>query len=125
MFIKKIFSPLGYEVELAYEDQMNALTALSGSGPAYFFTLCEMMAKKAREFGFSPEISRIIAEQTFIGSADLLAATSNDAASLRAKVTSRGGTTEAALKILEKSSFEADFFKALETAQKRSAELSH
>lgn len=95
-FVTKIFDAIGISLELRNEKQINAVTALSGSGPAYFFYLCEIMASQARAFGFSQKQAEIIARQTLIGAAEVIRHNPLSAAELRKAVTSKGGTTEAA-----------------------------
>jgi pyrroline-5-carboxylate reductase len=82
------------------EDLLDPVTAVSGSGPAYVFLLAELMEQAAIEQGIAPDLARVLARQTVAGSGALLAASSESAADLRKAVTSPGGTTEAALKIL-------------------------
>ena len=82
------------------EDLMDAVTALSGSGPAYVFLLAECLAEAGRVVGLPGELSERLARQTIIGGGALLAATAESAAVLRENVTSPGGTTEAALSVL-------------------------
>jgi pyrroline-5-carboxylate reductase len=109
------------------EDEMlmNAVTALSGSGPAYIFLLIEILQKSGESLGLSNDLARDLARQTVIGAA-ALAATQPDiaAAALRQNVTSPGGTTEAALKVLMSGALQDLFDKALQAAQKRGEELS-
>lgn len=82
------------------ENLMDAVTALSGSGPAYVFDLCAMMEEIGEEMGLSHALSQKLARQTVIGAAKLMAESDEDAHTLRRNVASPGGTTEAALKIL-------------------------
>jgi pyrroline-5-carboxylate reductase len=82
------------------EELIDAVTAVSGSGPAYIFALCEVMAKVGEGLGLSPSLSAKLARQTVIGSGNLLAQSLESAEALRKAVTSPGGTTEAALKEL-------------------------
>jgi pyrroline-5-carboxylate reductase len=83
------------------EDLMDAVTAISGSGPAYFLYLTERLAAAGAELGLSPDDAKLLARVTFEGTARLLAESSDDPAELRHKVTSPGGTTEAAIKKFE------------------------
>lgn len=84
---------------ITHENLLDAVTAVSGSGPAYVFHLTEALAAAARREGMSPTLSSILARQTIIGAAALLS-TYGDPAALRAQVTSPGGTTEAGLRVL-------------------------
>jgi len=106
------------------EDQIDAVTALSGSGPAYVFYLLEAMLSAAEEMGLEKETARILALQTVEGAARLMKDSGEEAAALRAKVTSKGGTTEAAIKSLDASGVKEGVVKALKVAQARSVELS-
>lgn len=121
---EKIFSYMGASIKLTDENMMNELTAVSGSGPAYFFYLTELLEEKAREFGFDEQHARRLAEQTFIGAAKLLGAGGKSAKEWREAVSSKGGVTVEAIKSLEENNFGKIFKDALEKAQKRSEELS-
>lgn len=123
ILIKKIFSCFGEEIEVKKESDLDKITALSGSGPAYFFYLCETLADKAKKMGFSDEDAEKIADATFIGSAKLLDAAQKSAKEFREAVTSKGGTTEAALKHLQKHKFDQTFCAAIDAAAHRSKEL--
>lgn len=124
VLIRKIFSCFGEEIEVKKESDLDKITALSGSGPAYFFYLCEILAEQAQQMGFSKKDSEKIANTTFIGSAKLLDATQKSAKEFREAVTSKGGTTEAALKHLQKEGLSNIFKSAINAAEKRSKELS-
>ncbi len=127
---KKIFRSFGEEIELKKEDKINELTALSGSGPAYFFYLTELLEEKANFFGFTEEEARKIAEITFIGSAKVLEKSRNlpsaplTSMDLKNAVTSKGGTTEAALKFMEENKFGEIFQNAVECAKRRAEEMN-
>lgn len=121
--IKKIFSALGQSIELRNEKAIDAITALSGSGPAYFFYLTELMAQQAKAWGFNQKTAQQIATATLSGSADFLRARHEDPETLRKAVTSKGGTTEAALAYLERKRFSKIFSQALEKARQRSIDL--
>ncbi len=122
-FVKSIFAAFGEEMELREEVQLDAVTALSGSGPGYFFYFCEVLEAKAREWGFGEEEARKIVRATFAGSAELLESGEKSAAEWKLAVKSKGGTTEAALNVLEGGGFDALVKDALEAAKKRSQEL--
>ena len=106
------------------ESMMDALTAVSGSGPAYLFYFVEMWMLAAKELGFNEVQAKELVYKTLIGSAHLLEKSGLDAASLRFKVTSKGGTTAAALEVLKKKKFVGIISQALKAAQKRAAELA-
>jgi pyrroline-5-carboxylate reductase len=105
------------------EELMDAVTAVSGSGPAYFFYLTECLAKAAEELGLAPDDARLLARVTFEGAARLLAESGETAEELRRKVTSPGGTTEAALKSLQAAGFDRTFADAVRAARDRGREL--
>jgi len=119
-----IFKSFGASVELKNENMINALTALSGSGPAYFFYLCELLQKKAERLSFKADQAKLIAEKTMIGSAKLIGLNLKDAADWRKSVTSKGGTTEKALQYMKKRAFGQIFTIAIDKAKKRAEELN-
>jgi pyrroline-5-carboxylate reductase len=106
------------------EDEIDAVTALSGSGPAYVFYLLESMLEAADQMGLEKGISRELALATVIGAARLMQETGEDADVLRKKVTSKGGTTEAALNTMEERGVKDSIVAALLAAQARSKELA-
>jgi pyrroline-5-carboxylate reductase len=120
---KDIFSVIGTVVEVD-EKLVDAVTAISGSGPAYFFYLMECLMDAALEMGIDKETAQKLVMQTALGSAKLAEALMEHPEVLRKKVTSRGGTTEAAFKIFEKKNFKEIIVSAVEEARKRSKELS-
>lgn len=111
---------LGVEVE---EGQMDAVTALSGSGPAYFFYLIEAMVEAGVEEGLPPATAMALARQTCAGAARLLAETGLDPAELRRRVTSPGGTTQRALEVLQETGVKGSIRQAVRAAAARSREL--
>lgn len=119
-----IFSGCGKTLQLS-ESHFDLVTAVSGSGPAYFFLLMELLARFAQEAGLAAKEARLLAIQTGLGAARLAQSSSFSPEELRQQVTSRGGTTEAALNVLEKEKFGDIFFKALKAALDRGRELSH
>jgi pyrroline-5-carboxylate reductase len=107
------------------EAQMDAVTAVSGSGPAYVFLLAEAMEAAGVAEGLPPELARLLARQTVAGSGALLAASAEDAAQLRRNVTSPGGTTAAALAVLmAEDGLPALLRRAVAEATRRSRELA-
>lgn len=106
------------------EGMMDAVTAISGSGPAYFFAFVEALAAAGREQGFDAEPAARLAAGTFIGAAALLEASSADVSELRRRVTSPGGTTEAALAVLGERNFDEMVAAAVEAATRRGRALS-
>lgn len=107
------------------EEEIDAVTALSGSGPAYVFYLLESMLEAADQMGLENGVSRELALSTVIGAAKLMKSTGEDAAELRAKVTSKGGTTHAAISTLEDRGVKDSIVAALLAAQARSIELAN
>ena len=106
------------------EAQLDAVTALSGSGPAYFFLLAEAMADAAATLGLPAELARLLAVETALGAARMAIESDADIAELRRRVTSPGGTTEAAIDALEAGGFRALVADALQRAEARSRELA-
>jgi pyrroline-5-carboxylate reductase len=106
------------------ESQMDAVTAVSGSGPAYYFLIMEAIEAVACEMGLDAETARLLTLQTALGAARMAIESSDSPATLRQKVTSPGGTTEHALKILEEGRLRELINEALKGAQSRSRELS-
>lgn len=127
---RTIFKSFGEEIELQDESKINDITALSGSGPAYFFHLCELLEEKAKELGFDEKEARKIANTTFIGSALTLNPTNPlsdkggiSAAEFRKAVTSKGGTTEAALNYMNENKFDQIFMQAISEAKTKAEKL--
>ncbi len=118
-----IFEAVG-KVVVVKEEQMDTVTALSGSGPAYFFTIVEILAEAGVSLGLPEEISLKLAIETMEGAAKMLKETNEHPTILRNKVTSPGGTTMAALNVLDEKGFRKTFLEAVTAAAKRSKELS-
>ncbi len=121
--IKLILEAIGQQLELHTEDQIDKATAISGSGPAYIFYLTEILENAAIKIGFSDREAKLLAEQTLIGSAELLQKSKESATNLRSAVTSKGGTTEAAITILQKENIQNIFSKAITAAYTRAKKL--
>ena len=120
----EIFSAVGIAVVVDDEELMDAVTAVSGSGPAYYFLLMEEMIKAATELGLPPDTARQLVLQTAKGAAILASESDETPAVLRKKVTSPGGTTEAALKVLAQGGFGTLVHNAIKKACDRSRQLS-
>jgi pyrroline-5-carboxylate reductase len=118
-----LLAPTGRTLWVAREEDLDAVTALSGSGPAYVFYFVEAMMQAAQEMGLSAEQGKQLALATFAGATSLAQASSEPPEVLRERVTSKGGTTYAALTSLEASGVKAAFVKALKAAQLRAKEL--
>ncbi len=119
-----IMRSVGLALWLDDETLMDAVTALSGSGPAYYFLIMEVMEKAATQLGLSQEHARLLTLQTAFGAAKMALESNHDTETLRKQVTSPGGTTEQALNVLMNGGIEDLFKDALKAAQKRSAELA-
>jgi len=121
---RTIFLSLGEVVEVR-ESLIDAVTAVSGSGPAYYFLLAEAMQKGAAALGLNKRLASQLAKATFIGAAEVAKNTDISATDFIKKVASKGGTTEAALKTFKKTGFERIVKQALEAARNRSRHLSN
>lgn len=120
--VRQIFATVGQAI-VVREDQINAVAAVSGSGPAYLFLYTEEMTAAAERLGFSPEQARLLAEQTVIGAAALMNASEEPPAQLRRNVTSPKGTTEQAILVLQQANLGELFDRALAANIRRSEEL--
>lgn len=121
-----LLQAVGQVVRLDAEDQIDAVTGVSGSGPAYVFHLIETLAKAGEAQGLSPELSMQLAKATVGGAGALAEAAAEDPAQLRVNVTSPNGTTQAALEVLmdAQTGFPPLLNKAVDAAVKRSKELA-
>lgn len=120
---QQLLTAAGACVWVDTESQLDAVTALSGSGPAYFFLLVEALREAGTQLGLSAEVSAQLAAQTCVGAARMVGESGLDAAVLRANVTSKGGTTEAAVNHLESAGIRAMFAAALQQADARAKAL--
>lgn len=121
-FVAAMLGRAGQVHELPEKD-FDAFTAVVGSGPAYVFYFIESLRDAARNLGFSDEQARALAIETVVGAAALAADSQEDVGVLRQRVTSKGGTTEAALKSLDADQVKAAFVRAIEAANARGKEL--
>jgi len=121
--VDAVLAPTGQTVWVDREEDLDAVTALSGSGPAYVFYFVEAMIAAAQQMGLSPEQGKQLALATFAGATELAATSDEPPQVLRERVTSKGGTTHAALTSLEASGVKAAFITALRAAQQRAREL--
>ncbi|MBL0141963.1 MAG: pyrroline-5-carboxylate reductase [Betaproteobacteria bacterium] len=120
---ERLMGAVGETVWLPREGDLDAVTAVSGSGPAYVFYFVEALEQAGRELGLAPEAARALALGTFAGAAKLAKERGEDPAVLRAQVTSKGGTTERALGEMEGAALKARFVEAVKAACARSKEL--
>ncbi len=118
-----ILRPTGTVLWFEEEVKLDAVTAVSGSGPAYVFYFIEALQRAGVELGLSESESRALAVQTFVGAAQLAAAASEPISTLRERVTSKGGTTAAALACLQASDVAAHIVDAVHAAHRRAGEL--
>ncbi len=121
---EQILSAVGATLWLEREQHMDVVTAVSGSGPAYFFLLIEMLEHAGVAQGLSPEVSRRLAIETAYGSGTMAREASDPPSVLREQVTSKGGTTAAALQVLEERRVREAFDAAIAAATRRAAELA-
>jgi pyrroline-5-carboxylate reductase len=119
-----IMRSVGIALWLDDEDKLDVVTALSGSGPAYFFLVMEVMEKAAAKLGLDENQARLLTLETAFGAAKMAMESNHDPENLRQQVTSPGGTTEQALKVLMEGNIEQLFDDALAAATRRSKELA-
>lgn len=118
----QVFRAAGEAVRVS-EAEMDAVTAVSGSGPAYVFYLAEAMIAAAKELGLNDDLAKLMGTQTVLGAAELLKSTGEAPEELRRKVTSPGGTTQAAIEHLDATGVKQHVVAAIRRAAQRSAEL--
>jgi pyrroline-5-carboxylate reductase len=121
--VSRIMQAVGGSVWLDDETQIDAVTAISGSGPAYVFYFIEALQAAGENLGLAAETARTLALQTMLGAATLAVRSDESAAVLRERVTSKGGTTEAALKSMAGDAFPAIIARATQAAALRGSEL--
>lgn len=121
--VEQVIATTGEYLWVREEQQLDAVTALSGSGPAYVFYFLEAMTQAGAEMGLDAEQVRRLAVGTFAGASELARASSEPLQVLRERVTSKGGTTYAALTSMEQDGVKAAFVKALHAARQRAEEL--
>ena len=121
--VEAVVATTGAHVWLGEESHLDAVTALSGSGPAYVFYFLEAMVQAGTGMGLTETQARQLAIGTFTGAAELASASTDPLELLRERVTSKGGTTYAALTSMETSGVKAAFVQAMQAAQTRAAEL--
>ncbi|MDA3804272.1 pyrroline-5-carboxylate reductase [Clavibacter sp. CT19] len=120
---RSVFATVGDVVEVP-EDRIDALSTISGSGPAYVFLLIEELTRTAEAKGFSPDEARVLVQGTFRGAVELLAASDDEPAELRRRVTSPKGTTERAVEVLQAADLSGLFDRATDAALARARELA-
>jgi pyrroline-5-carboxylate reductase len=120
---ESLLRAVGVTVWVDNEDLLDTVTALSGSGPAYFFLLMEALEQAAMAAGLDAETARLLTLQTAFGAAKMALESVDSPATLRVRVTSPGGTTEQALAVLHEGALNTLIAKALEAARQRSRDL--
>jgi len=121
--VQKLLSSMGYALQLSEESQINDLTVISGCGPGFFFRLYDAWEKAALNFNLPEPEAKAILMKTLKGSLKLLEQSEHSAAELKEQVASKGGVTEAGLKVIDDHHPEALFTETLKTAYQRNAEL--
>ncbi len=119
-----ILAAVGDVIWVDEEEGLHAVTAISGSGPAYVFYFIESMQQAAIELGLTSDQARQLSLQTFHGATKLAGESDEDTAALRARVTSKGGTTQQAIQTMEQNDVKGKIISAIHAANKRSRELS-
>ncbi|TNE76939.1 MAG: pyrroline-5-carboxylate reductase [Gammaproteobacteria bacterium] len=119
-----ILSAVGVACWLDTEADIDAVTAVSGSGPAYYFLVMEIMERIGVELGLTPEVARQLTLQTALGAAKMALASDVDSAELRRRVTSPGGTTQRAIETFQRGDLEALFREAMQGAVERAREMA-
>lgn len=121
--VESLLGPTGELLWLEHEDQLDAVTALSGSGPAYVFYFLEAMVKAGTQMGLSEAQARQLAVATFAGASALAGSSSDALETMRQRVTSKGGTTHAAITAMDEGGLQATFIQAMEAARHRADEM--
>ncbi|KAF7598791.1 MAG: pyrroline-5-carboxylate reductase [Candidatus Dactylopiibacterium carminicum] len=121
--VARVLGAVGSSVWVEAETQLDAVTALSGSGPAYVFHFIEALEAGGTALGLAPQVARQLAIETLVGASALAAHSTESPGVLRERVTSKGGTTAAALQVLGEGDMQGLVARALQAAARRSAEL--
>ena len=124
MLIQELFNTIGLTT-IVEEYQLDAVTGLSGSGPAYIYYLVEAMEQSAAEIGLDKQTAKQLIIQTLLGAAEMLTKSDKEPAQLRFEVTSPGGTTEAGIGILEQHGVQSAFISCIKEATAQSRRLGH
>lgn len=122
--VERIFAAIGYACWVDNEAQIDAVIAVSGSGPAYFFRIMEIMQQVGQELGLSQQVAGDLSLKTALGAARMATESSVDPTQLREQVTSPGGTTQAALQTFDDQGLEEIFRKAMNSALTRAEQMS-
>ncbi len=122
--LEELFNTVGITAWLDSEAAIDQVIAVSGSGPAYFFYLMELMQKTGEELGLPADLSQALTIQTALGAAQLASQSDDNPATLRAKVTSKGGTTAAAIELMQQQGMDETIRSAMQAAVTRAGELA-
>jgi len=122
--VKELFNTIGLTA-IVEESQLDAVTGLSGSGPAYIYYLVEAMEKSAAEIGLEKQTAKQLIIQTLLGAAEMLTKSDKEPSQLRFEVTSPGGTTEAGISVLEKHGVQSAFISCIKEATAQSKKLGN
>lgn len=122
--VERLLNATGLSVYLENEDLLDSVTALSGSGPAYFYYIAEAMIKAGMQMGFDESLSKLLVKQTMLGAYHLINNSDKNLEELIKDVASKGGTTEAALELFNDHRLQDILAKGIRNAEKRSQELS-
>ncbi|MCG2609134.1 MULTISPECIES: pyrroline-5-carboxylate reductase [unclassified Acinetobacter] len=120
----QVLAATGLTIWVNSEEQIDAVTAVSGSGPAYFFYMMESMIRAGKNLGLDEKVATALTLQTALGAAQMAITSANSPAELRKNVTSPNGTTQAALEVFDRAQISQNIQAALAAAQKRSQELA-
>ena len=120
----QVLASTGLTIWVTSEAQIDAVTAVSGSGPAYFFYMMESMIRAGKNMGLDEKVATALTLQTALGAAQMAITSSNAPSELRKNVTSPNGTTQAALEVFDRAQISQNIQTALAAAQKRSQELA-
>lgn len=123
--VQNLLNTTGKTVYVEHEDAIDASTAISGSGPAYVWHFMEGMIKAGRELGFSEAEAELLVSQTFLGAVELYLATNLSCTEWIQRVSSKGGTTEAAMRSFRETEVEADIIAAARAAYQRAVDLGN
>lgn len=121
---ESILTAVGSILWVEKEEMLHTVTAISGSGPAYVFYFIESMQQAGIELGLTTAQARQLSLQTFVGASKLASVSDEDVAVLRSRVTSKGGTTEQAIQVMEKNDLKCKIITAIHAASQRSHEMS-
>lgn len=122
--VERLLNSTGRSIHLEKEDQLNAVTALSGSGPAYIFHMAKVLLEAGRSMGLEEHVAAALVQQTMLGAVHLMDHSDLSLDALVHAVTSKGGTTEAAFAVFAQGDLEGVLMRGIKAAEQRSKELS-